>query len=169
MTENTPHILSRDEILRAEVDDNGQPILPWQQVDVPEWGGSVIVQGLTGTGRDRFEGTLVTQRGRKMESNLENFRAKLIAQSIVDKPGGKLVFREGDIPALGRKSASALERVYTVATKLSKLSPDDVEELTKDLGEDPSGDSGSDSPWLSDTEASLNVNNMSLPPSSQNG
>ena len=147
---DTPHILSRDEILKAEVDEHGRPLLPWEYVHVPEWGGTVVVQGLTGTGRDRFEGTLVRQRGRKTEANLENFRAKLIAQSLVDVPGGKLLFTEKDVPELGRKSASALERVYNVAVKLSKLSPDDVEELTKDLGEDLSDGSGSDSQDTSD-------------------
>jgi len=169
MTDGTPHILSRTEILEAEVDEHGRPVMPWEYVHVPEWGGTVVVQGLTGTGRDRFEGTLVRQKGRKTEANLENFRAKLIAQSLVDVPGGKLIFTEADIPVLGRKSAAALERVYSVATKLSKLSSEDVEELTKELGEDLSGDSGSDSLWPSDTEASQNVSSTSPQLSSLNG
>jgi hypothetical protein len=133
------HILSRGEILAADT------TLPTETVPVPEWGGSVIVQGLSGTARDAFESTLVKQRGRKSESNLENFRAKLLVRSLVDEKGN-LLFVEKDIPALGRKSAIALERVYEVAQRLSRLTPEDVEELTEELGEDQSGDSGSDLP-----------------------
>ena len=140
------HLLTREEIFAAE------PALPTETVEVPEWGGSVIVRGLTGSGRDAFEATLIKQRGRKQESNLENFRAKLIVRSVVDEKGN-LLFGERDIRALGEKSAIALERVYEVAQRLSKLTPDDVEELTETLGEDQSGDSGSDSLPTLDTGA----------------
>lgn len=146
---DTPQLLSkilgRNDILKAELDANGRPVLPHETVEVPEWGGSVIVRGLSGTGRDAFEQTLVKQRGRKTEANLTNFRAKLMAYSVVDEHD-QLLFREEDIPILGRKSAIALERVYAVAMRLSRLSADDVEELTKELGEDQSDDSGFDSP-----------------------
>jgi hypothetical protein len=141
--DETPHILSRDDILRAEVDSLGRPLLPTERVDIPEWGGTVIIRGLTGTARDTFEGTLVRQRGRKVESNLENFRSKLLVQSIVDEQGN-LLFSEKDVQALGRKSAAALERAYTVAMRLSRLTPEDVEELTETLGEEKSDGSGSD-------------------------
>ena len=158
--DETPHILSRDEILKAETDDFGRPVLPKETVEVPEWGGSVIVRGLSGTGRDAFEGTLVKQRGRKLEANVENFRAKLLAQSIVDEQG-KLLFTEKDVPALGRKSAVALERVYAVAQRLSRLSPEDVEELTEELGEEESDGSGSDSLSPSESLTSLASSNES--------
>jgi hypothetical protein len=158
--QDTPqlHRLSREEILRAERDENGRPVLPFELLEVPEWGGEVCVQGLTGAARDRFEGSLVKVRGRKRETNLDNFRAKLIAYSIVDEPGGNLLFTERDVPVLGEKSASALERVYSVATRLSRLTPEDVEELTEELGEDQSDDSGSDSPLhlVSQTSPSSN-------------
>jgi len=138
----TPHILSRDEILKAELDSSGNVVLPTETVEVPEWHGSVIVRGLSGTARDAFEQSLIIQRGRKQETNLANFRAKLVAQSVVDE-SGKTMFTEKDIDVLGSKSASALERVYAVAGRLSRLTNDDVEELTKALGEVPSDSSGS--------------------------
>ena len=166
---DTPHILSREEILKAEVGADGRVQLPYEFVVVPEWNGTVCIQGLSGSGRDRFEGTLVRQRGRKVEQNLENFRAKLIAQSIVDEPGGKLLFKEADIPVLGQKSAVALERVYSVASRLSRLSPEDVEELTKELGEGESDGSGSDSQDTSDTDPSLSASATSPQLSSLSG
>jgi hypothetical protein len=155
------HILTREEIWAAE------KTLPTEIVPVPEWGGSVIVRGLTGTDRDAFEATLLKQRGRKQEANLENFRAKLIVRSVVDEKGS-LLFGERDISRLGQKSALALERVYEVAQRLSKLSPEDVEELTADLGKDQSDDSGTD---LQDTSESLSENFSDVldPPSLLNG
>jgi hypothetical protein len=152
--DETPHILSRDEILHAEQDSSGKIKLPTETVPVPEWGGSVIIQGLSGTARDAFEGTLVKSRGRKVEQNLDNFRAKLLVQSIVDEKGS-LLFGEKDIRTLGQKSAAALERVYSVAMRLSRLTPEDVEELTEDLGEDQSDGSGSDSQVTSEPDLSL--------------
>ena len=49
--------LSRDDILKAA--DN-EP----EEVDVPEWGGSVLVRGMTGRERDAFEVSLM-QPGRR--------------------------------------------------------------------------------------------------------
>jgi hypothetical protein len=162
-------LLGRKEILEAEVDADGKPSLPFEYVEVPEWGGTVCVQGLTGTGRDAFEATLVKQRGRKVEQNTENFRAKLIAQSLVDGPGGRLLFTERDVPALGRKSASALERVYDVATRLSRLRQTDVEELTEELGEEESEDSGSGSLLHLGSQTSSDSSDELAATSSQNG
>ena len=48
--------LTRNEILA--VDD-----LQTQKVDVPEWGGSVYVRGLTGSERDALEASIVKQVG----------------------------------------------------------------------------------------------------------
>jgi hypothetical protein len=40
----------------------------------------------------------------------------------------------GDINTLGQKSAAALDRVYEVAARLSKISKEDVDELAKNSG-----------------------------------
>jgi hypothetical protein len=128
--------LTRDAILAA-VD------IVTETVDVPEWGGKVLVKGLTGQQRDAFERTMTEQRGKKVETNLANFRAKLVVWSVVDE-GGNRLFSAADAEALGRKSAAALQRVFEVASRLSGLSVEDVEELTEVLKDNPSGDSGSD-------------------------
>lgn len=129
-------ILSRDAIL-------GASDIPRETVAVPEWGGSVIVQGLTGTERDALEAAMLEQKGKDQRVNLANFRAKLIARSIVDESGTRL-FSDADAVQLGRKSAVALQRVFKVAQQLSGLAPDDVEELTAELKGDPSASSGID-------------------------
>lgn len=97
----------------------------YEDVTVPEWGGTVRVVGLTGIERDRMEASVVGN-GKKM--NLTNFRARLCALSIVDDQGER-VFADADIGALGKKSAAALDRVFSVAQRLSGLSDEDVEDL----------------------------------------
>lgn len=115
--------LNRDAIL-------GAPDIRTEEVRVPEWGGSVLVRGLTGAERDRFEDSIVEMRGQKRIFHMEHIRARLVALSVVDEQGNR-IFTEADIPALSKKSALALQRVFEVAQRLSGLSDVDLSELTK--------------------------------------
>lgn len=117
--------LSRDAILKA--DD-----LVTEAVDVPEWGGKVNVRGLSGTQRDNWEASLVERRGRKMVQNTYNIRAKLVVQCVVDDKGKRL-FTDGDAEELGKKSAAPIDRIFAVASKLSGVNDDDVEEMVQDF------------------------------------
>jgi len=132
-------LLTRDAILTA--DD-----LKREEVDVPEWGGSVLVREMTGTERDQYERRMVQAKGNKPGINLDglvNMRAWVAVRCIIGEDG-KQLFSEKDVAALGRKSAAALDRVYDVATRLSGLSAEDVEDLEKNFGDDPNGGSISD-------------------------
>ncbi len=116
--------LSREQILNA--DD-----LKTEEVNVPEWGGTVKVRAMTGTERDAFEASLVDNtHGKTPQMKTENIRAKLVAKTIIDADG-KQLFGVADIEALGKKSAAALDRIYGVSSRLSKISAEDVEELAK--------------------------------------
>ena len=119
------------------------PDLASEEVEVPEWGFRLRVRSLTGTERDAFEASLLQTRGKDREINLRNMRAKLVAQSV-RKADDSRVFSDAQVEALGRKNAAALQRVFRVAQRLSGLAEDEVEELTRELGEDPSVGSGSD-------------------------
>jgi hypothetical protein len=101
------------------------------------------VRSLTGAERDAFQASLLETRGRSREVNLRNMRAKLVAQSV-RKADDSRVVSDAQVEALGRKNAAALQRVFRVAQRLSGLAEDEVEELTRELGEDPSVGSGSD-------------------------
>lgn len=116
-------LLTRDAILKATD-------LPHEDVDVPEWGGTVRVRTLTGAERDQFEASIVELRGKKRKINTANIRAKLVALSVVDEQGNRL-FSDADVALLGKKSAAALDRVFAVAQRLSGVTEDDVEELEK--------------------------------------
>lgn len=115
--------LTKEAILQVED-------LSAEDVEVPEWGGTVRVRGLTGTERDSFEAAIVGRDPRKAAFDMQNIRARLVAYSVVDGDGQRL-FSEADIRALGEKSAVALQRVFEVAQRLSGLTAADVEELTK--------------------------------------
>lgn len=111
-------------------------------VEVPEWGGTVRVRGLTGTDRDAFEGEIAQRKGKSVQMNTRNIRARLVQLSVVDADGNRL-FSHLDVEALGQKSAKALDRVFSTAMELSGLSDKDVEDMTENLEPGQSGASTS--------------------------
>lgn len=128
--------LTRQEI--SDVDDIRQ-----EPVNVPEWGGMVMVRGLTGTERDEFEGSIIVEkrdpnRKGKTKTGIEHkqMRAKLVVMAVVHPPGtpqaGEKMFDVTDIGWISKKSAAALDRVFSKAQELSGLSDDDIDELMED-------------------------------------
>jgi hypothetical protein len=116
-------LLSRDEILQA--DD-----LKGQEVYVAEWGGTVLLRELRGRERDAFEeGSL----DKKRNITMRNMRARLVALSVVDGEGERL-FTEKDAEELGNKSATALNKLFETACRLSGITEADIDELEGNLG-----------------------------------
>lgn len=113
-----------------------------EEVYVPEWQARVLVRGMSGTERDRFEASNITGKGANRDINLRNYRARLIIWSVVDDEGAFL-FTEKDEDWIGAKSAAALERIVDVARRLSGISNQDVEELVGESESGQSDDSGS--------------------------
>lgn len=103
-----------------------------EEVPVPEWGGDVLVKGLTGAQRNEFEQSMVIRRGNDVQMNMKNATAKLVALSVVDEEGIRL-FNDADVEALGNKSGAALTRVYAVASRLAGLTKEDMKELSENL------------------------------------
>ena len=130
--------LSRDAILA--VDD-----LLTEEVAVPEWGGKVLVRGLSGKERDDYEATIMRMRGTNVQLTLANARAKLVSRSVIDLQTKQRLFSDDDVKLLASKSAAALQRVFEVAQRLSGLTAEDVGELVKNSNGDLNGDSGLDS------------------------
>ncbi len=116
-------LLTREQILQAQD-------IKTESVPVPEWGGEVLVRGMTGQERDAYEATIVRLNGTNPQMNLVNARAKLVARTVVDEQGARL-FSDEDVKALAQKSAAALQRVYDKATHLCGLTQQDMDELTK--------------------------------------
>lgn len=145
-----PKYLGREEIHKAEDQQ-------YDEVGVPEWAPAgdpdpeqwvLKLKGMTGFERDRFEASLAPRGGGK-RPNMENFRARLIVQCAVDEDGNRL-FNTGDIKMLGAKSAKAVSRVFDKCQEMNGLSDSDVDDLTENFSDAPSGPSTSDSPSPSD-------------------
>lgn len=97
-------------------------------VEVPEWGGEVVIMAMDGHSRDKWEiSCAADSRGKQ---NLVNLRARLVALSVIDEDNN-LMFSDADIVKLGRKSGVALDRVFAAAQKLQGVTDEEVEELAK--------------------------------------
>lgn len=113
-------ILSKEDILKAED-------VKTKTINMPEWGGEVILSTLSGFARDRYEASILGKNG---NINSVNIRAKLVAACLVDE-AGKLLFSESDIVKLGNKSSNALDRIFQEAMSFNSIGEKEVEELAK--------------------------------------
>lgn len=105
------------------------PDLQFEDVEVPEWGVTVRIKGMTAAERDDFEASRITGKGKNRDVNLKNMRAALLVRVIVDPETDELVFTRADIFKLGEKSAGVLDRLFEKAQTLSGIRDEDVEEL----------------------------------------
>ncbi len=112
-----------------------------EEVEVAEWGGSVLMRELTSKERDHFEATSFVETlddnpdkpGEKLITRrpiLDNLRARLVALCMVDDAGNRL-FGDDEVEVLGGKSAAVLSRLFTVAQRLNGLAAKAVEDAEK--------------------------------------
>jgi hypothetical protein len=118
--------LSKADIL--ESDD-----LPSQDVDVPEWGGTVRVRGFSGAERDRFEFAMAAAKDSPEEVNI---RAQVVGRCLIDADGKRL-FTDKELVKLGAKSGAALDRVFDVVRELSGMGDKALQKATADFGNAP--------------------------------
>jgi hypothetical protein len=116
--------LTKDQILEARP-------LPFEDVEVPEWGGTVRVRGLTSAECDEFAASLVIRtNGGRAQANRELYCAKLLARCLVSASDERLL-TEADIHALGRQSAIVIQRLALLAERLSGLQVQAAEDAAK--------------------------------------
>lgn len=114
-------------------------------VEVPEWGGSVKVKSLTGSERSRIDQFLsvhLTEDGKV--NDLLGFRILLIQLATVDDEG-KPLFNGKDAEAIGKKSATVLDKLFVAASKLNKLLAAEVAAEQANFTETKQSGSGTDS------------------------
>ena len=109
--------LTREQILNAK--DN---II--EEVEVPEWGGSVFLRSIGATSKERIGQRVFRSDG--TARNMVGFRAAICAEGIVDENGIR-IFSQNDVEILGEKSDEVLERLSGLIRKLSKMDPVDIE------------------------------------------
>jgi hypothetical protein len=113
-------MLSRDEIL-------SKAVLRRETVTVPELGGDVILQEMSGAFRDAWEQSL---QDRDNHGRLVNPRAKLVVATLVNEDGSR-VFGDDDVDRVGNMPSSVLDRLCNVAQRLNLLRHEDLEESRK--------------------------------------
>lgn len=115
----TSKLLSKTDILSA-----GD--LKREEVDVPEWGGKVLVTSFSADAKDAIEYKLFNMQNKSGVG----IRASYVGHALVDSHGQRL-FTDEEIPMLGTKFAGAVDRVFEVVSKLNRISQKDIEELEK--------------------------------------
>lgn len=116
-------LLNREQILEAND-------LPFKDVEVPEWGGTVRVRTMTGGERDAFEASIYDADDKGVKLNRSDFRAKLLSKVIVDDKNVRQ-FTDKDITALSAKSAKAIQRLFDVAQDLNGISKAEQDAIEK--------------------------------------
>jgi len=102
-------------------------------VEVPEWGGSVLVRSISAAERGRIEADLAAYKdSHKNDAVVRMFNARLAALAICEQDG-KPSFSVNDVEMLAQKSARAISRVAAVAQRLAGLTKADMDALEKNL------------------------------------
>jgi hypothetical protein len=121
--EGNNHFLTRDQILTV-------PDIVTEEVNIPQWGGSVRVRSLTMQQRGRFEFTHMDRKGVNYAEAVTMMRARLVALAVVDHEGKRL-FSDADVDTLNQKNPAAIETIFKVAMRLSGFTRQDVDSLEK--------------------------------------
>ena len=97
-------------------------------VEVPEWGVKVLVRGLTGEARAKILSKATDVSGKIDYAKLY---ASLVILSTFDPDTKEQVFEETDRDEIMKKSATAIERIATVAMRLSGIGKIEEEKIEK--------------------------------------
>jgi hypothetical protein len=121
-----PKFLTQDAVVSAQD-------LPYEDVEVPEWGGTVRVVGLDGEKAQEYVGGLVelNAQGQVQKINSSGLMLSLLTMSLVNEKYELLFPGEGGKKALGKKSAAVLTRLFEVAQRLSGLGTQAEAQATK--------------------------------------
>lgn len=116
----------------------GAEDLKHEDVEVPQWGGTVRIRVMNGEERDEFRAAIASDG----PVPVGKFSAALLAATCVDESGERL-FSMDDMKALQAKSAVSLDAPAAVAMRLNGLGATAVEDAVKNSASGQSGDSGS--------------------------
>lgn len=116
--------LTKDQILSADDRDT-------QEVDVPEWGGTVLVQeptswDLSQLRNEEFRVQVGTDGKPRTTIDTTGHDARLAAICIVDEEGKRL-FSDKEVKKLGRKSQKALDRVLKAIRDFDGVDLEEIE------------------------------------------
>ena len=120
----------------------------YQDVDVPEWGGTVRIATMSGEDRDRWELSMMqaddsSERGFKLNFDAYS-RVRLVAMCLVDDNFNRIFVTKEQIERLSQKSGKVMDLLYDVAQRVNGITDEDIDDLEKNSVSAQNGDSGSD-------------------------
>ena len=120
----------------------------YQDVDVPEWGGTVRIATMSGEDRDRWELSMMqsddsSERGFKLNFDAYS-RVRLVALCLVDNDFNRIFVTKEQIEKLSQKSGKIMDLLYDVAQRVNGITNEDIDDLEKNSESVQNGDSGSD-------------------------
>ena len=117
----------RDQILSS--DDVQKEI-----IEVPQWGVSVAVHGMSGAARTAMIQNAADNDG---VMNFSKMMPDIVIMCTFDPETGEQVFTEDDREALMLKSGAALDFIVNTAMRISGLSPEAADEAGKGSSNTP--------------------------------
>lgn len=112
-------LLTAEEILSAK--------LKVKKINIPEWGGEILLREPTGYERAEYE-EMLTKSDNDIE--LRKLRGICASRCLVDEKGNRL-FTDDQIEQLNKTSADALDRVLKSYDIMSQIKDDDITETAK--------------------------------------
>lgn len=103
----------------------------YEDVEVPEWGGTVRIKAISAAERERWEQLVAFDKSGKPSAHLEDSAAKLLIFAAVDAETGERMFTEADIAELTKKNGKVMTRLWQAAARLNGLGGAAVKELEK--------------------------------------
>ena len=118
----------------------------YQDVDVPEWGGTVRIATMSGEDRDRWELSMMqaddnSERGFKLNFDAYS-RVRLVAMCLVDDNFNRIFVTKEQIEKLSQKSGKVMDLLYDVAQRVNGITESDIDDLEKNSVSVQNGDSG---------------------------
>jgi hypothetical protein len=99
------------------------------EVDVPEWGGSILLRCMTGSCRNEYE-YWASQQVKEDVPDYRGIRERLIIYCAVDG-NGKQLFDESDLAELGAKNSEVIDRIHAKCQQICGMSEESIEEAGK--------------------------------------
>jgi len=105
--------LSRNDVLQAEDFET-------REVEVPEWGGTLLVRELSADEVERIGFGQMDSKGNRDLRKAKGLRMRVISWAAIAEDGTPL-FNKGDVEKLAKKSSRAIGRVFDTIQKLSGI------------------------------------------------
>lgn len=105
--------LSRDDVLNV-------PDVQVEEVDVPEWGGTVLVREMTTAEVENMSVRASSRDGKLSVEGITGMRAQVVGWCLVDENGSPLLDKE-DIEELNKRSNKVIDRLFTKIMSLTGI------------------------------------------------